>query len=131
MKSHSHVGGVIAAATLALAVTGVAPEAFGQRVRGTTRTAVNRNVAVQQNVHVHRDVHVDVDHDYHPVARAAGTAAAVAVTAAAIGSVVYALPPACTTVMVANVAYQQCGSTWYRPQYAGTQVSYVVVNPPH
>ena len=24
----------------------------------------------------------------------------------------------------------QCGSTWYQPQYAGTTVQYVVVNPP-
>ena len=37
---------------------------------------------------------------------------------------------ACTTVMVGNVAYQHCGNTWYQPHYAGSQVTYVVVNPP-
>ena len=40
------------------------------------------------------------------------------------------LPPSCSTVMVGNVAYQQCGSTWYQPRYAGSAVTYVVVNPP-
>jgi hypothetical protein len=32
--------------------------------------------------------------------------------------------------MVGNVAYQQCGHTWYRPAYTGTTVNYTVVNPP-
>jgi hypothetical protein len=31
---------------------------------------------------------------------------------------------------VGGVAYQQCGNTWYQPRYAGTQVNYIVVNPP-
>ena len=65
-----------------------------------------------------------------PVARAAVATAAVGGTAAVVGSVVASVPPSCTTTMVGNVAYQQCGSTWYRPQYAGSQVTYVVVNPP-
>ena len=33
-------------------------------------------------------------------------------------------------MQVGNVTYQQCGDTWYQPQYAGTQLTYVVVNPP-
>jgi hypothetical protein len=65
-----------------------------------------------------------------PVARAAVATAAVVGTAAVIGSVVNSVPPSCATTMVGNVAYQQCGHTWYRPQYAGSQVTYVVVNPP-
>jgi hypothetical protein len=69
-----------------------------------------------------------------PVARAAvGTAvvagAAVA-TAAVVGSTVRTLPPQCVSTVVGNVAYQQCGSTWYQPHYAGSNVTYVVVNPP-
>jgi len=47
-----------------------------------------------------------------------------------VGSAVRSLPPQCTSVVVGGVAYQQCGSTWYRPQDAGSQVTYVVVNPP-
>ena len=71
---------------------------------------------------------------YQPVARAAvGTAvvagAAVA-TAAVVGSTVRTLPPQCVSTVVGNVAYQQCGSTWYQPHYAGSNVTYVVVNPP-
>jgi hypothetical protein len=32
--------------------------------------------------------------------------------------------------MVDGVAYQQCGNTWYQPQYAGTETQYVVVAAP-
>lgn len=63
----------------------------------------------------------------HPVA----AGAAIATTAAVIGSVIYSLPPSCTTVSVDGLTYQQCGSTWYRPQYAGTSVQYVVVESPY
>jgi hypothetical protein len=28
------------------------------------------------------------------------------------------------------VTFQQCGGSWYQPQFAGTSVTYVVVNPP-
>ncbi len=65
-----------------------------------------------------------------PVARAAVATAAVVGTAAVIGSVAYSIPPSCHTVMVGNMAYNECGGTWYQPRYAGSQVTYVVVNPP-
>ncbi|QSX76875.1 hypothetical protein HIV01_016560 [Lysobacter arenosi] len=64
------------------------------------------------------------------MATAAAVTTAVAVTSAVIGSIVYSVPPSCVTSVVNGVAYQQCGSTWYEPQYAGTTVQYVVVNPP-
>jgi hypothetical protein len=67
---------------------------------------------------------------YHPVARTAAVTTAAVATAVVVGSVVNTLPPACSSTVVGNVAYQQCGSTWYQPRYAGTQVNYVVVNPP-
>jgi hypothetical protein len=72
--------------------------------------------------------------NYRPVARAvvgtAVVATAAVATAAVVGSVVNSLPPSCSQVVVGNVAYQQCGSSWYHPQYAGSSVTYVVVNPP-
>ncbi len=55
---------------------------------------------------------------------------AAAVTAVAVGTVVRSLPPSCRAVMVGNVAYQQCGGAWYRPAYAGSAVSYTVVEAP-
>jgi hypothetical protein len=55
---------------------------------------------------------------------------AVAATAAVIGAIVYSVPTDCVPVNVNGVTYQQCGSTWYQPQYSGTQVQYVVVAPP-
>jgi hypothetical protein len=119
----------VSAAVLAMALA--APAARADRVvRGTTHTSVNGNVNVNRNVNVDRDLDVDVDRDYHPVATAAAVGTAAVVTAAAVGTVVHNLPQACAAVQVGNISYQQCGSTWYQPQYAGTQLTYVVVNPP-
>ena len=104
---------------------------------------VNRNTNVNRNVNanVNRNVDVDVDghggccndwdddwddDDDHPVA----AVAAVAVTAAAIGSIVRTPPANCVPVNQGGVTYQQCGNTWYEPQYVGNQVQYVVVSPP-
>jgi hypothetical protein len=56
--------------------------------------------------------------------------AAVATTAVVVGATVHTLPPHCSAVVVGNVAYKQCGSTWYQPHYAGSQVNYVVVTAP-
>jgi hypothetical protein len=98
---------------------------------------INRNVNVNRNYNVNRDIDVDVDHHYggyyggyHPVATAAAVTAAATVTAAAIGSIVYSLPRSCSAVVVNGFTYQNCSGTWYQPQYAGSQVTYVVVNPP-
>jgi hypothetical protein len=113
--------------------------AADRNVKNNTRTSVNKNTNVNRNTNVnvdknvnvntsrHVDVDVDVDHGWHPVA----TVAAVAVTAAVVGSVVNSLPPSgCYPVQIGPTLYQQCGSYWYQPQYYGTTVQYVVVNPP-
>jgi hypothetical protein len=92
-----------------LAAVGVAPRAGNAVV--VVRTAVN-----------YRPV--------RPVARAAVVTTAAVATAVAVGTVVHSIPPSCSAVMVGNVSYQQCGGTWYQPRYAGSGVTYVVVNPP-
>lgn len=136
--------------TTAVALTvGLASTAAhaGRDVKNTTRTSVNKNVNananVNKNVNVnsnsnrnvnvnsnrHVDVDVDVDRDFHPVGTALAVGATVAVTSAIIGSTVNALPPACVPVQVGNILYQQCGTTWYQPQYVGSSVQYVVVAP--
>lgn len=94
-----------------------------------------RNTSVN-NVNVSRNVNVNVegggcrncgwDND-HPIATAAAVTATVAVTAAAIGSIVRSVPPGCVPVNYGGMVYQQCGGTWYMPQ--GPQ--YVVVAPPY
>jgi len=53
----------------------------------------------------------------------------------AIGSVLTAAAfsaqsSSCTTVVAGGVSYYQCGSTWYQPTYRGSEVTYIVVNPP-
>lgn len=105
----------------------------GYVARRTTRTTVHGHGGghYHRDVHVRRDIDIDVDyHHHHPVATAVGVAAAATVTAIAIGSIVHTLPPACSVVVVNGITYQNCGGTYYQPQYAGTQVTYVVVNPP-
>ena len=130
-------------AVVALALSALPTAALaGKPVKNDTRTSVNKNTNVNnnrntnvnvnsnKNVNVnsnrHVDVDVDVDRGFHPVA----AVAAVAVTAAVIGSMTPSLPPSgCYPVQVGNTLYQQCGSTWYQPQYVGTSVQYIVVAP--
>jgi hypothetical protein len=133
-----------AALTIAATIAVLPADIAAQRnvVRNTTRTNVNRNYNhdvnvnrnVNRNVNVDRDIDVDVDRHggwgYHPVATGVAGSTAAAVTAAAVGSVVHALPPACSAVLVGTVTYQNCGGVWYQPQFYGTQVSYAVVTAP-
>ena len=100
-----------------------------------TNVNANRNVNVNTNRNVNVNVNNDYhggwdDHYYHPVATAAAVTATAVVTAAVVGSIVHSVPPSCSTVIVNGASYSQCGNTWYAPQYSGTTVQYVVVNPP-
>ncbi|HEX5123446.1 MAG TPA: hypothetical protein VFV97_09370 [Rhodanobacteraceae bacterium] len=107
-------------------------------VNRNTNVNQNTNINRNTNVNVNRDVNVHVDNGWdnhhdnwdHPVAAAAAIGTAAAVTAAAIGSIAYSIPPSCVPVNVNGVTFQQCGSTWYQPQYAGSSVQYVVVTAP-
>jgi hypothetical protein len=46
------------------------------------------------------------------------------------GSVVTVLPSGCVPVVIGNISYEQCGTAWFKPQYTGTTVQYIVVNAP-
>jgi hypothetical protein len=130
-----------------LAVASVAEARGARGVRSVSRSDVNVNRGgninrnYNANVNVNRDVNVNVHNDYHggygyggccyhPVATAAAVTATAVVTSAVIGSIVYSLPPACSAVYVNGITYQQCGSTWYQPQFSGGNTTYVVVNAP-
>ena len=41
------------------------------------------------------------------------------------------LPPSCANRYYGGVSYSYCNGTWYQPQYAGSSVTYVVVNQPY
>jgi hypothetical protein len=102
----------------------------GTVVRGdVNRGDWNRQVNVG-DVDIHGGYYDRAGCCSRPLAAAAVVGTAAAVTAAAIGSVVYTLPPSCTVVEVNEMTYEQCGSIWYRPQFAGTTTTYVVVSPP-
>jgi hypothetical protein len=129
-------------------------DAMARQVRGHTRTNVNHNTHINRtknvnrntNVNVNRNANVNVNrnvrvhgghhgggyyHD-HDDGIGVGGAIAIGVAGMAVGSMITAaaLPPSCSTVSVNGITYQQCGSTWYQPQYSGSQVNYIVVNPP-
>jgi hypothetical protein len=68
---------------------------------------------------------------YHSgVGTAVAVAAAATATAVIVGSMVNTLPPNCTTIVANGVTYQQCGNTYYQPQFSGGNTTYVVVNQP-
>ncbi|MCW2271318.1 hypothetical protein D3C77_00310 [compost metagenome] len=110
-----------------------------RHVNAGNRAYVNngtRNV----NIDNHRDVDIDVDgggrygydDDYHPIATAAAVTATVVATSAVVGAIFRPsqMPSDCVQVMRYNTAYLQCGSTWFQPQYQGSNVTYVVVDAP-
>lgn len=136
--------GVISLAVLFFGVIGHSTEALaGKKVKNSSKTSVNNNSntnvnvnsnrSTNVNVNTNRNVNINVDNDrnhHHPIATAAAVTAAVVVTSAVVGSVVRTIPPSCVPVQIGNAIYQQCGSTWYQPQYAGSSVQYIVINPP-
>jgi hypothetical protein len=46
------------------------------------------------------------------------------------GSMLYAIPAGCATVIATGVTYYHCGGVYYRPQQQGANVVYVVVPAP-
>jgi hypothetical protein len=104
-----------------------------------TRSASNANRSGNRNVNTGNintgNVNVNVDNNCcnggwgygaHPVARGA----AIATTAAVMGSYYSALPAGCVTVVRIGINYSRCGSTWYQPSYSGATVQYQVVSEP-
>ena len=112
------------------------PFSLPQKRRERASLQPFRSLFDQAQIGEFRDIDVDRPYGwgdgccYHPVARATAATAAAVTTAAVVGSVVNSIPPSCSAVNVTGVTYQQCGSTWYQPQFVGTTVNYVVVNPP-
>ncbi len=78
------------------------------------------------NVNVDNGWNAGGYYGYHPAAAVAATAV---VAAAVVGSAVSTLPPGCVPYTY-STAYYNCGGGWYQPQYQGSNVTYVVVNPP-
>jgi hypothetical protein len=66
----------------------------------------------------------------YPVGAGLAIGMVAGVTAAAIGSRYYALPPACAPYPYHGYTYYSCGGVWYQPSYQGDTVVYVVVAKP-
>lgn len=138
IKSRLLLMPILSVALMLLAVPEQADARRNSRGNVNHNRNVNRNtnVNVNRNKNVNVNVNVDRHHGYghrhyHPVATGLAVGAAVAVTSAVIGSIIRTLPTGCTTIIRGGIAYQQCGSVWYQPQYAGNNVSYVVIQQPY
>jgi hypothetical protein len=70
------------------------------------------------------------DHIHHPIAAGAVIGATAAVTAAAIGSSYYGLPPGCGGYPYHGYSYYWCGNYFLEPRYEGDTVVYVTVPDP-
>jgi hypothetical protein len=55
--------------------------------------------------------------------------AAVQGAAPAVGTIVTALPPGCVQEDLNNVAYERCGSTYYKASMLGSNLVFVVAQP--
>ncbi len=109
---------------------------------GGPNTNINVNVNNPGGGHGHHDDHHHDDHhhdNHHHDSHHhdshhhdGGSIIAGAITGLVVGSIVAAasMPPSCTTVVINNVSYRQCGSTWYQPCYSGTTLQYIVIDPP-
>jgi hypothetical protein len=106
-------------------------DARSTNVRNTSVNSVNVNKNVNVNIDNDRHGGWDNDHHHHPIATAAAVTATVAVTAAIVGSIVNTVPSGCVATNYNGVIYQQCGGSWYQPQYVGSTVQYVVINSPY
>lgn len=116
---------------------------FNRNKIANRRDNINRNININRNtnVNINRDVNVrrygrhGYHGDYHyrnDDGIGVGAAIAIGVAGLAVGSMITAasLPPSCQMVGVNGMTYQRCGNTWYQPQYSGSQVNYIVINPP-
>ena len=90
----------------------------------------NTNVNVNSNRNKNTNVNIDVDVDRRHRRHNNGGFVAGLATGLVIGAIVNSLPSGCTTVMRNGIAYNQCGSTWYQPQYSGNNVTYIIVEAP-
>jgi len=112
--------------------TRTASASGNRNVNSNRNTNVNNvnNVNVNRNVNVNGNGNGNWDNDWDDDWEPTGRGLAVVGTAAVVGAIVRQPPANCVPVNVNGVTYSQCGSTWYQPQYSGSQVQYVVVNAP-
>lgn len=97
-------------------------------VRGGNRVN-NGNINAGNNINIDNDGGWGGWNDY-PVGAGLAIGTAAAVTAAAIGSTYYALPPSCAPYPYGGYSYYHCGGAYYEPRYEGDTVVYVTVPDP-
>jgi hypothetical protein len=76
------------------------------------------------------DYHRHYNYGSYPVGAGLAVAGAVAVGTAITASAFQSMSCPMTPVVVNGLTYYQCGSTWHQPAYKGTEMTYIVINPP-
>ncbi|CAN7466755.1 hypothetical protein LJR219_003118 [Phenylobacterium sp. LjRoot219] len=96
--------------------------------RGGNRTNTG-NINAGNNINIDNDGGWGGWNDY-PVGAGLAIGTAAAVTGAAIGSMMYSLPPSCAPYPYGGYSYYNCGGAYYEPRYEGDTVVYVTVPEP-
>jgi nucleoid-associated protein YgaU len=98
------------------------PLSYAGVARRTTRRAVATEAAVATTAAAAATASA--------AAAASAPPAAPAASAVPIGTVVQALPPGCTSMVVNGVSYSSCGGSFYKAAFEGNNLVYVVVPKP-
>lgn len=101
---------------------------FGDDYRFDRTDHINREREINEDFNRH--FNRDVDGVYDGGCCGGDMPYAAVVGGAMVGSTVDRLGPECFDVEFNGIPLVRCGNAWYRPQYAGTSVQYVVVSPP-
>lgn len=114
----------------AQAIIGVAPGGSVVRRHAVVATTTVAATSANANAAAAANANAAAANANAAAATAKPAAPAPAADAApAIGTTVAALPPGCVQTDLNGVAYQRCGSTYYKPSMMGSNLVFVVAQP--
>jgi len=112
------------------AIIGVAPGGSVVRRRAIVGTATVAATSANANAAAAANANAAAANANAAAAAAKPAAAAPAEGAAPpLGTTVTTLPPGCVQTDLNGVAYQRCGSTYYKPSLMGSHLVFVVAQP--
>lgn len=120
----------LAALALALAAIGAPAAARAERwlverlLNGSPRNSISRSVDSLREVAFRREEVASRPGYFYGAPMLAKAS-----KGPAVGDVVTMLPAGCVPTAAGGLLYHRCSRTWYLPQYIGTSLTYIVVDP--
>lgn len=118
---------VAALAVTSILLTGVAcaeRQMVERLLNGPPRTSISRSVDSLRDIAFRRE-----SVGSRPGYFYGAPMLAMASKGPAVGDVVTVLPTGCVPTAAGGLLYHRCSRTWYLPQYIGTSLTYIVVDP--